>query len=645
MKGVDILARIVANPFQPYAVLYRPEYNGRGRLDVFVGTVCSVSSLAELPLPRGVPQEPRAYDALVLVPYRQLAERGFAVNDDGEPLQMMNITERGSITVDDVLQMIPDMQIEVERSGFETSDGYYAAMVRDVLDHEIATGEGSNFVVRRDFAARLQDREGRSPLVLLRRLLTQETGAYWTFAICTGDRCFVGATPERHVSLADGRAIMNPISGTYRYPVTGLTIPDIVDFLSDRKETDELTMVVDEELKMMGRICPEGGFVTGPHLREMARLAHTEYYIEGETELDVRTILRETLFAPTVTGSPLENACRVIARHEPGSRGYYGGVAALIGRQADGQQYMDSAILIRTAEIGMPRTIREGILKLGVGATLVRHSSPDSEASETHAKAAGIISALGIGSSPKAVKPPPRLQAASDPKVQKALEGRNATLSRFWFTPPAARQQPHATLKGLRALVIDAEDMFTSMLGHQLAAIGLGVEIARFDGSYCTAAYNLVVLGPGPGDPRDSSDPRVARLSLLTRHLLADGRPFFAVCLSHQILAANLGLDLVRRDVPNQGRQSEIDLFGSARTVGFYNSFVALSANDRIEHPSAGTVEVSRSSHTGEVYAMRGKRFGSAQFHIESILTQQGPELFAELLSQILTPVAMEAVS
>lgn len=113
----------------------------------------------------------------------------------------------------------------------------------------------------------------------------------------------MGATPERHISVRDGVAVMNPISGTYRYPSDGPTLDGVMEFLADRKEADELYMVVDEELKMMTQVCPSGVRVVGPHLKEMARLAHTEYFIEGETNRDVRDILRETLLAPTVTGS------------------------------------------------------------------------------------------------------------------------------------------------------------------------------------------------------------------------------------------------------------------------------------------------------------------------------------------------------
>ncbi|MFD0658618.1 chorismate-binding protein [Thermocatellispora tengchongensis] len=218
---------------------------------------------------------------------------------------------------------------------------------------------------------------------------------------------------------------MNPISGTYRYPPSGPTVRDVMRFLADRKESEELYMVLDEELKMMTRICEPGVRVVGPRLKQMARLAHTEYFIEGDSRWDVRDILRETMFAPTVTGSPLESACRVIGRHEPQGRGYYSGVAALIGRDASGGWTLDSSILIRTADIDSA-----GRARIGVGATLVRHSDPLSEVAETSAKAAGLLSALRTGEAG-------RLDA--HPEVRDALERRNATIAGFWLGSATGR--------------------------------------------------------------------------------------------------------------------------------------------------------------------------------------------------------------
>jgi phenazine biosynthesis protein phzE len=410
---------------------------------------------------------------------------------------------------------------------------------------------------------------------------------------------------------------MNPISGTYRYPPTGPTLAGVLEFLADGKETDELYMVVDEELKMMARICDSGCRVDGPYLKEMARLAHTEYFIAGQSSRDPREILRETMFAPTVTGSPLASACRVIGRHEPRGRGYYSGVIALIGRDDRGGRSMDSAILIRTADID-----RAGHMEIAVGATLVRHSDPMSEVAETRAKAAGLLAALDTG--------PDRF--ADHPEVRTALAGRNTGLAGFWL----AGQKAPANLAGHRVLIVDAEDMFTWMIAHQMRSLGLAVTVRRFDEDYAWDGYDLVVMGPGPGDPGDTGDPRVAHLHSAITALLAERRPFLAVCLSHQVLCLLLGLDLVRGEVSNQGRQREIDLFGSREIVGFYNTFAARSDVDKIDRAGVGLVEISRDTGTGEVHALRGPHFASIQFHAESVLTQGGPRILAARTKEVL---------
>ncbi|MER6014412.1 chorismate-binding protein [Streptomyces bluensis] len=608
-----------------FALLHRPETLGPDRIEILLGEVSTPARLADIPLAdqTGRPGEARQ-EALVLVPHQQITERGFAAAADGSPLLAMSVTDQGEITTSEALSSLPDEPITLTDGRFDTEDDAYADTVRAVLDNEIGTGEGSNFVIKRSFITSITGYSTRSALSLFRRLLTRETGAYWTFLVHTGTRTFVGATPERHVSLRDGVAAMTPISGTYRYPPTGPVLSEVMDFLTDGKETDELYMVLDEELKMMARVCQGGGRVVGPFLREMAWLAHTEYIIEGRSDLDPRDILRETMFAPTVTGSPLENACRVIARYEPRGRGYYGGVAALIGRDADGARTLDSAILIRTADISTSDLDDSGHVEVGVGATLVRHSDPDAEVAETRTKAAGLLSALGADE---------RLD--EHPQIQEALGRRNATIARFWLSDADSRAQPQPALSGRRALIIDAEDTFSSMLAHQLRAIGLTVHLTRFDAPHRFDDHDLVVLGPGPGDPREAGHPRMAHLTSTIEQLLSRRIPFLAVCLSHQLLCRRLGLRLRRREVPNQGIQREIDLFGSRERVGFYNSYVACGRAEQFECPGVGEVRVSLDATTGEVHALRGPHFSSVQFHLESVLTQDGERVLGELLAPL----------
>jgi len=619
----DLLDKVLAGDYPVFALLHRPESGGHGRIEILVGEESHLPSLDDIPLPPGTHGPAgAAHEVLVVVPYRQIAERGFECADDGSPLIAMAIEAQGSVSVAEALRRLPDVAIETSEGQFDVPDDEYGELVRRVVADEIGQGKGANFVIKRSFVTEIVDHSPRSVLTLFRGLLERESGAYWTFLVHTRERTFVGASPERHISVHGGLAVMNPISGTYRYPPSGPTLPGVIDFLADRKETDELFMVVDEELKMMARVCDSGTRLVGPYLKEMSRLAHTEYFIEGQTSLDEREILKQTMFAPTVTGSPIESASRVIKAYEPKGRGYYSGVVALFGRDRDGGRTLDSAILIRTADID-----RDGRVRIGVGATLVRHSDPASEIAETKAKVAGLLAALGA-------KKPTRFGA--HPDVRKALESRNRTIARFW-REPADVLQADPVLAGRRALIVDAEDTFTSMIEHQLRSLGLDVTVRRFDEPYTPNGYDLVVMGPGPGDPREVAAPKIAHLRGTLRRLLDEQRPFLAVCLSHQILCDLLGIPLARRAVPNQGLQKEIDLFGSRVLVGFYNTFAGHSERDVITSAACrDLVEVSRDVSTGEVHALRSAGFQSMQFHAESVLTFDGVRIVRDMLVDLL---------
>jgi phenazine biosynthesis protein phzE len=156
------------------------------------------------------------------------------------------------------------------------------------------------------------------------------------------------------------------------------------------------------------------------------------------------------------------------------------------------------------------------------------------------------------------------------------------------------------------------------------------------------AEADLIVVGPGPGDPGDPDDPKMASLRALVAALLAAGRPLLAVCLGHQILSAHLGLTLLRRDSPYQGLARDVDLFGTARRVGFYSSFSALSPADGFASPH-GPVAVARDAADGTVHALRGPGFAGVQFHPESVLSRDGVPVLAELLPPLLADVASPA--
>ncbi|MBN0043862.1 chorismate-binding protein [Streptomyces actuosus] len=622
---------------RPFALLRRrtPGHD-ENTVEVLLGQVATCDRLA------GLPDE-----GLALVPFRQIRERGFDVRDDGTPLAVLVPEETRALTLEQALAQLPGHRVRVDGGGFDVPDEEYAETVSRVLREEIGRGEGANFVIRRTYEGRIPGFTRGDALALFRRLLEGERGAYWTFVVHTGERTLVGASPEVHVRMSGARpgdggagagtVVMNPISGTYRYPAEGPTPEHLLRFLADGKEIEELSMVVDEELKMMCTVGDMGGVVVGPRLKEMAHLAHTEYELRGKSSLDVREVLRETMFAATVTGSPVQNACRVIERHETGGRGYYAGALALLGRDAGGAQTLDSPILIRTAEISA-----SGRLRVPVGATLVRGSDPAGEVAETHAKAAGVLAALGVRPSrPRAERARPRL--ADDPRVRAALDGRRASLAPFWLR----MQQPSREPAG-HALVVDAEDTFTAMLAHVLRSNGTTVTVRRYDepglGDAVLAHEGPLVLGPGPGDPSDLADPRMRFLRGLTAAVLREHRHgVLGVCLGHELIAAELGLEIVRKEVPYQGAQTVIDLFGRQETVGFYNSYVARCDDEAARRLAARGIEVSRNG-AHEVHALRGpdpaagapsNAIAGVQFHPESVLTLNGAAVVGRLLDQL----------
>jgi 2-amino-4-deoxychorismate synthase len=242
---------------QPFAYLHR---DGADHVEVLTGDVITVATLADIPLHPSGP-------TLALIPYRQITERGFDCVDDGAPLECLRVTSYEKRLFTD----FADGPLRITGGAFDISDEAYGRLVDDVIDTEISRGEGANFVIHRVFTARVEGDPVAAAKAAFHRLLAGEHGAYWTFLVHTGTRTLVGATPERHVSVDDGLTMMNPISGTFRHDGAH----SLLDFLADEKETEELYMVLDEELKMMATVAEQGGQVVGPRLKRMARTSPT----------------------------------------------------------------------------------------------------------------------------------------------------------------------------------------------------------------------------------------------------------------------------------------------------------------------------------------------------------------------------------
>ena len=582
----------------------------------YVGQTHTAAALADIPLD--------GQDVIAAIPFQQIRERGFAAVADDSELIYLVADHHWEVPLEEMVQYLPADPPPVEDLGFDISDEEYADLVSRVITEEIGTGQGANFVIRRDYWARTSAPFRSAALAWYRTMLTQERGAYWTFAFITPDVALVGASPERHVSAVNGTVLMNPISGTFRHGKDNDTVDDLLAFLQDRKESEELVMVVDEELKMMSAVCPDGGVMRGPFLKPMSRVTHTEYLLEGKSDLDVREILHLTMFAPTVTGSPMENACTVIARYEPTGRGYYSGVLAHFKPTPQGYE-LDAPIMIRTAEISP-----DGMVKISGGATLVRHSDARGEALETKAKVSGVLGALGLVKTQMPAVSQDRARLTQHPRIRAALADRNRDLAPFWRDEqPDLQDGVEGTV-----VVVDCGDDFTTMLAHQLQRMGMSPRIIRWDQMPDQTDVDLVVFGPGPGDPNDLDDPRIETLRALMSQRLEAGEPTIAVCLSHQILSSLAGLPVEALPSPRQGQPLRIDLLGESSLIGFYNTYAA-RAQDGSSTPSLG-LTAHAEPDSGIVHSLTGPGVGSVQGHLESVLSLDGFAALGRLVKHAL---------
>jgi anthranilate synthase/aminodeoxychorismate synthase-like glutamine amidotransferase len=182
-------------------------------------------------------------------------------------------------------------------------------------------------------------------------------------------------------------------------------------------------------------------------------------------------------------------------------------------------------------------------------------------------------------------------------------------------------------------LLIDNYDSFTYNLAHLFGELGAEVVVRRNDEIDADEAERLapshLVISPGPGRPVESGNTP----AILAR--LAGRVPTLGVCLGHQALVELYGGEIGRAHELVHGKASTIrhDGKGVYRglpedvVVGRYHSLAALSIPE--------VLEVAAKSADGEVMGVRHRELPveGVQFHPESVLTPDGPEMGRNFLN------------
>ncbi|HVL13305.1 MAG TPA: chorismate-binding protein, partial [Gemmata sp.] len=201
----------------------------------------------------------------------------------------------------------------------------------------------------------------------------------------------VGSSPEAHVKVTDGRAMLHPIAGTrWRGATPEEDAALAAELVADPKERAEHIMLVDLARNDVGRVA-ELGSVKINDLLAVERYSHVMHLSstvtgklkEGLTAFDA---LRASLPAGTLSGAPKVRAMEIIDELEPHRRGPYGGAVGYV----DFSGNMDTCIALRTMVLlGQTAYVQ-------AGAGLVADSAPASEYEETVNKAMSLLRAIEV---------------------------------------------------------------------------------------------------------------------------------------------------------------------------------------------------------------------------------------------------------
>ncbi len=265
-------------------------------------------------------------------------------------------------------------------SNFEADE--YIDMVARVVDY-IRAGDIFQANLSQRFDAPLP--EGFDPFAHYINMHIVNPAPFATYMNC-GNFKISSASPERFITVKDGKVETRPIKGTR--PRSGSPTMDKIyrrALIDSEKDRAENTMIVDLLRNDLSKTCLAKSIEVTDlcKLETFASVHHLVSTVRGtlkknKTALDV---LRGAFPGGSITGAPKIRAQEIIEELEPSRRGVYCGSMGYVG--FDGN--MDSNILIRTLVYEADK------VSFQVGGGIVADSNPDEEYQETFDKAEAIF--------------------------------------------------------------------------------------------------------------------------------------------------------------------------------------------------------------------------------------------------------------
>jgi anthranilate synthase/aminodeoxychorismate synthase-like glutamine amidotransferase len=186
----------------------------------------------------------------------------------------------------------------------------------------------------------------------------------------------------------------------------------------------------------------------------------------------------------------------------------------------------------------------------------------------------------------------------------------------------------------VRLLLVDNYDSFTYNLVQAFLVLGAEVEVHRNDEitveQALARAPTHVCISPGPGTPYD------AGVSMDIIRAFAGKVPVLGVCLGHQSITEVFGGKVVRNSRLMHGKTSPVNHDGLGVFEGLPQPMLVGRYHSLVAKPESlpACLQITATTAEGEIMGLRHTELvvEGVQFHPESVLTPDGPQLLGNFL-------------
>ncbi|QTE29521.1 aminodeoxychorismate/anthranilate synthase component II [Pengzhenrongella sicca] len=189
-----------------------------------------------------------------------------------------------------------------------------------------------------------------------------------------------------------------------------------------------------------------------------------------------------------------------------------------------------------------------------------------------------------------------------------------------------------------KILVVDNYDSFVYTIVGYLAQLGAEAVVVRNDAvppATERAAYDGVLISPGPGAPADAG-----QSMQVIRDCAASGTPMLGVCLGHQALGEVFGGIVTHAPELMHGKTSRVEHDGAGVLAGLPDPFTATRYHSLAVVTGTISAELEVTASVSSAYGPiimglqhRTLPLHGVQFHPESVLTEGGHRLLANWLA------------